>query len=268
MEADVIARTSTPATMHSLERDLAALDLPSGSAVIVHSSLSSIGWTVGGAEAVINALTIWAGPSGTLIMPTHSAQLTDPATWENPPVPEAWWPTIRKAMPPYDPVSTPTTGMGIVPETFRRLPQVRRSSHPTASFAGRGLLRDRLLADQSLNDGLGENSPLARLYDTEGWVLLLGVGHDSNTSLHLAQYRAGGHDAPRQQVSSPMRSGESRIWATYRELPKEIDDFPAVGSAFETEAGVTRVAAVGIATARLMPVVDLIDFATAWLARR
>jgi aminoglycoside 3-N-acetyltransferase len=268
MEADVIARSSSPATAHSLVGDLAALDLPSGSTVLVHSSLSSIGWTVGGAQTVLGALTTWVGPRGTLVMPTFSAQLTDPATWENPPVPQAWWPTIREAMPPYDPVCTPTSGMGIVPETFRHLPGVKRSSHPTVSFSARGPLRDRLLANQSLDDGLGEASPLARLYDAAGWVLLLGVGHDSNTSMHLAQYRTSEPDAPRLRVSSPMLSGGVRRWTTYQELPKETDDFPTVGMAFETDLEVTRTTTVGAAPARLMPAVDLVDFAAAWMRRR
>lgn len=46
------------------------------------------------------------------------------------------------------------------------------------------------MADHSLDDALGEGSPLARVYDLDGQVLLLGVGHDNNTSLHLAEYRA------------------------------------------------------------------------------
>lgn len=266
VEAEVIARSSAPATSASLEHDLINLGLATGATVIVHSSLSSIGWIVGGADAVIDALLGCVGRDGTVMVPAHSAQLTDPATWENPPVPQAWWPTIRDAMPAYDPERTPTAGMGIIPETFRRLPGMKRSWHPTASFAARGPLSDRLLEGQTLDDGLGESSPLARLYDTRGWVLLLGVGHDRNTSLHLAQYRAVPSGAAREQASSPMLLNGIRTWITYSEHPKDSDDFPALGLAFETASGVTRIAKVGSATARLMPIVDLVDFATTYLS--
>jgi len=266
VEADVIARTVVPATTTSLHEDLRGLGLVEGAVVLVHSSLSSIGWTVGGAEAVIEALRRAVGAAGTLMLPAHSAQLTDPSTWDNPPVPEAWWPTIREAMPPYDPVRTPTAGMGVVAETFRRLPGVGRSRHPTGSFAASGPLSQRLLGGQTLDDGFGENSPLARLYDVGGWVLLLGVGHASNTSLHLAEYRSAAR-AARRRVASPMRSGRRVRWVTYWELPQDTADFPVIGAAFEAETRVTRISHVGAAEARLMPVVDLVDFASVALSR-
>jgi aminoglycoside 3-N-acetyltransferase len=264
-KADIIARTTTPATTDTLTRDLRTLGLSEGVTVLVHSSLSSLGWTAGGAEAVIGALTASVGVSGTVMVPTHSGHLTDPSTWENPAVPETWWPTVRESMPPYNEISTVTTGMGIIPETFRHLPDVRRSSHPTVSFAARGPHRDFLLDGHSLDDGLGESSPLARLCDLHGFVLLLGVGHENNTSLHLAQYRAAGFDARREEVASPMMIDGVRQRVTFTELVMDADDFVELGAAFERDTKVTNMSSVGMATARLMPVVDLVDYATRWL---
>ena len=87
-----------------------------------HSSLSSLGYVSGGAHAVVVALLEVLGPEGTLVVPTHSTQLSEPAHWENPPVPEAWWDTIREMAPAYDPRLTATAGMGVIPDTVRRLP--------------------------------------------------------------------------------------------------------------------------------------------------
>src|SRR5690349_11757278 len=129
--------TEFPATVSSLAADLAALGVAPGMTLVVHSSLKSLGWVNGGPVAVILGLEQALGPEGTLVMPTHSSDLSDPANWVAPPIPESWWETVRATMPAYDPDLTPTSYMGAIPEAFRKQDGTLRSAHPAASFAAR-----------------------------------------------------------------------------------------------------------------------------------
>ena len=78
-----------PVTPARLAAELGELGLRRGATVIVHTSLSGIGWVPGGAQGVIAALLEVLGDTGTLVMPTHTGHLTDPAGWQAPPVPES-----------------------------------------------------------------------------------------------------------------------------------------------------------------------------------
>ncbi|MBV8650117.1 MAG: AAC(3) family N-acetyltransferase, partial [Alphaproteobacteria bacterium] len=242
---------------------LAALGVAPGMVLLVHSSLSRIGWVAGGIEAVIFALMDALGPGGTLVMPTFSGQLNDPAGWREPAVPEAWIDIVRDSMPVYDPARTATRRMGAIPETFRTWPGVRRSAHPVMSLAAWGRHAGDIVARHSLAWSLGDASPLGRVYALDGRILLLGVGHDRNSSLHLAETRAvhGRRKARRMLVDGPS----GREWVS---VPDVADDrgtlFPTIGAAFDA-LGKTRYGRVGSAESRLMAQRDFVDFAQAWL---
>jgi len=255
-EADAVRRAEEPATIDTLAKDLARAGVAPGTTLLVHSSLSALGWVAGGPVAVIEALTRALGPHGTLVMPAFTADYSEPAYWTNPPVPEAWWTRIRASMPPFDPAKTPTRRIGQVPECFRTLKGVLRSAHPQASFAARGPDAPHIVADHPLDFGVGPRSPLGFLYKEGAHVLLLGVGHKRNTSLHLAEHHWGGLREIEQGAPGP------RGWRTFRELDYRIDDFEEIGAAFGAP-----VARVACAEARLFPMRACVDFAAAWMAR-
>ena len=121
---------AVPYTTRSLAADLRALGLRGADVVLLHSSMKSPGFVVGGAQAVVQAVLDVLGPDGTLVVPTHTPDNTDPAGWQHPPVPEAWWPVIREQAPGFDPARTPSRWMGVIAETVRTWPGAVRSAHP------------------------------------------------------------------------------------------------------------------------------------------
>src|SRR5271170_2297235 len=149
-----------PYTVRSLRSELRALGLAAGSTVLVHSSARSLGFVAGGTQAVVQALLDALGPAGTLVVPTHTPDNTDPAEWLNPPVPESWWPAIRIQGPGFDRSRTPSRWMGVIAETVRTWPGALRSDHPHVSFAAVGRHAVSVTGSHKLDDALGEGSPL------------------------------------------------------------------------------------------------------------
>ena len=259
-EGDAVDRTDAPVTTERIADDLRALGLGAGDTVLVHSSLSALGWVAGGAPAVVDALMGVVTASGTLAMPAHSTQLSDPTGWENPPVPDDWIGTIEGTSPPFRPELTPTRGMGAVVDCFRDYPGVVRSRHPTTSFAAWGADAESVVADHAYDSPMGEESPLARLYDLDARVLRLGV--DANTSLHLAEYRAD-YDKSYEADGGPVLADGERRWVTWEE-PESEEDFREIEAAFEREHEVLR-GPVGEGDATLLSQRALVDFGAAWM---
>lgn len=258
---------SRPNTVTSLVQDFEKLGLQPGMTVLVHSSMSALGWVCGGPVAVILALEQILGESGTLVMPTHTGGLSDPEFWGDPPVPETWWNIIKNEMPAFDKDLTPTRGMGVIPETFRKQVNVLRSNHPLYSFAAWGKHTEFITErnNNSLYDfSQNETSPLGRVYDLDGFVLLLGVDYSNNTSFHLAEYKA---EYPGKKVideGCPVMENGQRTWITFKDIVLNSDDFSLIGNTYEQSHSIAE-SRVGQAKATLISQRSLVDYATTWM---
>jgi aminoglycoside N3'-acetyltransferase len=139
-----------------------------GVVLLAHTSFRAVRPVDGGPRGLIEALRTALGAEGTLVMPSYTGD----------------------ADAPFARFSTPAAAeLGVVADTFWRLPGVLRSSHAEA-FAAAGPLAAQIVEGPLPLPPHIYDSPVGRVYDLNGQVLLLGVGHDANTTLHLAEVLA------------------------------------------------------------------------------
>jgi aminoglycoside 3-N-acetyltransferase len=260
-------------TRRALTSAFADVGLRSGDAVLVHTSLRSLGLVEGGAGTVVRALLDAVGLAGTIIVPTFTAGNSDPRRWaltRGRAVPESQWDAIRERLPPFDPRTTPSERMGAVAEAVRNWPGAVRSSHPQTSFAAIGPAAAALMEGHERDCHLGPDSPLARLVTRNARVLLLGVSWAACTAFHLAEYQQ--QDPPKQDYECVVLDGGRRRWYRYEDVLLDDRDFDQLGRALEASparsAGGNDVkrADVGATQARSAPIGVCVDFARTWLA--
>ena len=153
--------------------------------VIAHASLKAFGHIEGGAETMLAALL---DSVRGIIMPTFTYKsMLNPEV--GPPrngITYGSETDLNKLAEAFHPDMPADKMMGVLPEFLRKHPKAKRSSHPIQSFAG--IRADAVINSQRIYDPL---SPIGMLAEQDGWVLLLGVDHTVNTSIHYAEKLAG-----------------------------------------------------------------------------
>ena len=248
-------------TRSDLVAQIAALGVNSGDRLLVHTRMSSLGYVPGSQQAVIEALIQAVGETGTIVMPTYSGDLSDPAEWRYPPVPEEWIERIRDEMPAYDPQKTPTRRMGSIPEYFRHVPGAVRSDHPQSSFTALGPDAARIVGGHCLDMRFGPESPLARLYDLGGKTLLLGSPFDTNSMLYLTEHRVPWKVTVSKRA--PIMSDGKKIWKDYADLAYTCDWFDDV-ALYLIEQGIAHRGTVGDAACYVFPIRESVEAAVQW----
>ena len=222
-----------PLGISAVARQLVELGVRPGHVLQVHTAFSRVGPIEGGPRGLIRALLETLGPDGTLVMPS----MTDDDDH------------------PFDPCTTPCLGMGVTADTFRRLPGVLRSDSPHA-FAAAGPLAERIVAPHPVDVPHGPVSPVGRVLDLGGYVLLLGVGHDANTTVHLAEHMAGVRYRRRKHVTVMRDGAPSRV--EYNEIDHCCERFALVDGWLDARS-LQRRGGVGHAKARLVPTRAVVD---------
>lgn len=257
----------TYVTGNSLAGDLRKLGVAADQSILLHASMRSLGWVEGGAVAVVTALRSVTGPGGTLVVPAMTSDNSGTSrayrrrTRGMTPRQRRQY---RRGMPAFDPATTPGTGTGLIAEHIRTSAGAVRSTHPQSSFAAIGANAERFMRHHADDCHLGEDSPLARLYAAGAHILMLGVGYDSCTAFHLAEYRYVKQPPKRRYACVVTREGR-RKWWRYKDVVLDDRDFIQIGKALEVARGVTS-GTVGSAAATLIPMREAVDFAAAWLA--
>ncbi len=252
-------------TRDRLAADLRTLGVRPGQTLLVHASLKQVGWVEGGARTVVGALTDALGPDGTLVAGagTPENSLTSRIFREQTKDLPLWHVSGHlERMLAFDPKVTPTSS-GAVAEALRTTRGAVRSEHPQSSFAAVGRDARELMAGHRVTCHLGEHSPLAKLYERDASILLLGVGYRSCTAFHLAEYRYITNPPMREYSCLVMEEGISR-WTRYKDVVLDDGEFENIGKSLEDDMTVP-IGAVGKAQARLLRLRCVVDFAADWL---
>ena len=267
-----------PATRSTLVEGLTALGVESGDTVMLHTSMRALGWVVGGPETIVRALLDVIGPEGTLMAY---------AGWDQDPYHLDRWPeAIREGalaeQPGFDAaISEANREHGRLPERLRTWPGAVRGSHPEASMVAVGRLASWLVDPHPSDDAYGLGSPLERLVQARGTVLMLGAPLGTMTLLHHAEALAQVPGKARVSYRAPVAHADGTIqWRTFHDfntsggvldyasvLGEGVDEFEAiVRDALASDIGTQR--PIGASTSVLVDAEAIVSFAITWLEVR
>lgn len=232
-------------TYRDLLNTFRALDINPSDPVIAHAALGAFGQVHGGPQVMVGALL---ATFSSVMMPsfTYKTMVTPEVGPLNNAIKYGNHSDANRTAEIYDPDLPADPLMGIVPETLRKHPKARRSRHPLLSFVG--VNAEQALDAQTLEEPL---APIRILYELNGWALLIGTDHMTNTSIHLGERLAG-----RKQFVR---------WALTSQGVIECPGFPGCSDGFQAiqpyikSTGALRSARLGPAEIQTIPLQVLIS---------
>lgn len=210
-------------TQDDISQGLRELGLKAGDVVILHSSLASIGHVVGGADAVVDAFLAVLGPTGTLVVPAFGS-------------------------------------LGIITDMVKRRADTVLSIHPKASVAAVGAHAEALCHDHWKAELVhGPDTPYTRIAELDGYVCMLGVDQDRNTTLHTAEELAR---LPYLKTTNAVTfaTPEGEVTKSWPFFPGPHRDFIGLDQLL-LRSGAMQMGRIGNAVVRLMPARKLLEVA-------
>lgn len=204
-----------------IKKGLKDLGLKKGDSVLLHSSFVSLGHVEGGPDTVIDAFLETLGNNGTLVVPTFGA-------------------------------------LGILTDTLKNRRGAVKSCCNGATVAALGASAVTLCHDHWKAETLhGKDTPYTRLAETGGYVCLLGVDQDRNTTLHSVEALL---ELPYLNIHRGEfidEKGKTRT-GKWKYFPGPHRDFIRLDR-FYRESGKMKIGRIGNAVVRLIKAKDLID---------
>jgi aminoglycoside N3'-acetyltransferase len=232
--------TTPDLSVDHVAAQLRSLGMKVGGVLLAHSSYRAARPVASGPRGLIEAMERALGPDGTLVMPSWTGDDDSP----------------------FDPGTTPPADdLGVLPQTFWSLPGVERSDHAFA-FAARGRQASAVVSTAVVLPPHRIESPVGRVLELDGQILLLGVGHDANTMLHLAEVLENVPYRLPKYFTALIEGHPRRI--DYMENDHCCQRF-ALMDGWLRERGLQREGKVGYAHARLLSARDVVDVARAEL---
>ena len=209
-----------------------------GMVLLVQCDLTAIGYVVGGAQTIIDALIDVVGYEGTIVMPMFNFENSEPSYWHNPAIEHNLMQDVRDNMPAFQAKDSDCYDMGAVVNSFRRRDGVVFSKHPTYAFVAWGKYAKLICDRHSLHFPLGEESPLAKISELRGATLLMGKDYSQAIMFHLAEDRSG--IRPIILNGGGVEITQGRTWKKYLDIDKQPLSFFEIGKLLEDRKLVTK----------------------------
>lgn len=189
-------------TRTQLNDALRAVGVQQGNGLLVHSALQLLGRPQGGLQMVLDTILGTIGPEGTLAVPAFPF-------------------TFNRSV-DYDPLTTPSKGMGAFSEFVRRQPDARRTTHPMQSLALLGKNAAELAQRDTLS-AFDDGSVFDRMVQLGFKLLLLGADIQASSIVHYSEQRAKVPYRYWKDFAGRIKVGDQWQTRTYRMFVRDLD---------------------------------------------
>lgn len=250
----------TISSKEEIIQQLEVLGIQKGMVLLLHADTRRLGHLIGGEQILIEALMESVGYEGTIIMPTFTPQLMDPSCQKKR-VNPMFWEDVRHNALSFDRKLTPPLHCDALIHQFLRNDGIVRSYHPLYSFAAWGKYAKIICDKHPLHFGLSKDSPLGKVVDFNGYVVMLGCEYEDCSIFQLARYN--GEQSPIRVISAPIENNHKVLWKDMLELDYDTKNFSQIGEVME-ERSVVKTSYIGNGRCRLFSAREASTLATAY----